>query len=259
MRWGSKVETFGCQPSSFQIWPSFYSGVLWKCLFTFTHIFQTSYCFFLPSTKPPTPTPPPSSSPFLCQFLSHIPLPPVSLFFCNCDFLSYQTKSNMRAKAQSQNRFMRIITIPIRVLSKARDFYVRSLRDAAERVSCGNAMGCPGAHISTLPKSFSVSSSRSSDGEDVGSLSRSVSASSSSNRVDMNVFLQPPRMGSRAAPRSCSVGMGRIDEDRPCDFEEDSFNVKPDFLYPRSRSYAVTNRGVGFWYLCVDSHIRNSE
>ncbi|CBI19378.3 uncharacterized protein LOC104882520 [Vitis vinifera] len=152
----------------------------------------------------------------------------------------------MRAKAQSQNRFMRIITIPIRVLSKARDFYVRSLTDAAERVSRGNAMGCPGVHISTLPKSFSVSSSRSGDGEDVGSLSRSGSASSSSNRVDMNVFLQPPKMGSRAAPRSCSVGMGRIDEDRPCDFEEDSFNVKADFLYPRSRSYAVTNRRVGF-------------
>ena len=47
----------------------------------------------------------------------------------------------------------------------------------------------------------------------------------------MNAFMQPPTLGEKAAPRNCSVGMGRIDEDRPCDFEEDCFNAKADFLY----------------------------
>ena len=60
----------------------------------------------------------------------------------------------------------------------------------------------------------------------------SVSASSSSNSVDMNAFMQPPTLGAKEAPTNCSVGMGRIDEDKPCDFEEDCFNAKADFLYP---------------------------
>ncbi|CAL5389585.1 unnamed protein product [Camellia sinensis] len=45
-------------------------------------------------------------------------------------------------------------------------------------------------------------------------------------------------------PRSCSVGMGRIDEERPCEFGDNNYNgvnVRKELLvYPRSRSYAVT-------------------
>lgn len=39
-------------------------------------------------------------------------------------------------------------------------------------------------------------------------------------------------------PRSRSVGFGRIDEDKPCEFEEViKLNTQ---IYPRSRSYAVS-------------------
>ncbi|KAI8023116.1 hypothetical protein LOK49_LG03G01834 [Camellia lanceoleosa] len=52
---------------------------------------------------------------------------------------------------------MRFITIPIRALGKARDFYVRIITDCAQRVSYGGAMGIQSGPIHNLPKSFSVS------------------------------------------------------------------------------------------------------
>ncbi|GMP60685.1 hypothetical protein CsSME_00023441 [Camellia sinensis var. sinensis] len=63
----------------------------------------------------------------------------------------------MRTKASNQNRLMRFITIPIRALGKARDFYVRIITDCAQRVSYGGAMGIQSGPIHNLPKSFSVS------------------------------------------------------------------------------------------------------
>ncbi|CAL5412907.1 unnamed protein product [Camellia sinensis] len=49
-------------------------------------------------------------------------------------------------------------------------------------------------------------------------------------------------------PRSCSVGMGSIDEERPCEFGDNNYNgvnVRKELLvYPRSRSYAVTKTSV---------------
>ncbi|CAL5400662.1 unnamed protein product [Camellia sinensis] len=52
---------------------------------------------------------------------------------------------------------MRFITIPVRALGKARDFYVRIITDCAKRVSYGGAMGIQSGPIHNLPKSFSVS------------------------------------------------------------------------------------------------------
>ncbi|KAL6982403.1 hypothetical protein U1Q18_005466 [Sarracenia purpurea var. burkii] len=163
----------------------------------------------------------------------------------------------MRSKASNQNRFVRILTLPIRVLSKARDFYVRSLTDCSEKISYGNAMGIASAQVSFLPKSFSVSSSMSDNGDDLRELVRAASTRRLGNSVEMDLYMQrrqqvsrppppPPPSSAAKVPRSCSVGMGRIDEDRPCDFSEDAVNVRPDLVYPRSRSYAVTKRSVVF-------------
>lgn len=41
-------------------------------------------------------------------------------------------------------------------------------------------------------------------------------------------------------PRSRSVAIEKIDEDKPCDFGED-VTVKTD-VFPRSRSYAISTR-----------------
>ncbi|PRQ27865.1 hypothetical protein RchiOBHm_Chr6g0309871 [Rosa chinensis] len=160
-------------------------------------------------------------------------------------------------KAQNQNRFLRIITVPIRALGKAKDFYVKSMTDVGDRFSYGGStMAGPGGQFSSgLPKSFSTrsSSSRSNQGnDDFSELVRAASARSYGTRIDVDKILQDQlkrsattTMGSRQVlPKCGSVAMGRIDEDAACDFEEEG-DVKKD-LYPRSRSYAVGKRSVAF-------------
>ncbi|GMP44083.1 hypothetical protein CsSME_00013182 [Camellia sinensis var. sinensis] len=128
----------------------------------------------------------------------------------------------MRTKASNQNRFMQFITIPIRALGKARDFYVRIITDYAQRVTYGSAMYIQSGPIHKLSKSYNVSfSSRSSsaDNYDLRELIRV--ASTRRLRVDMDMDMQRQQMWRSTAagvvPRSCSVRMGRIDEERPCE------------------------------------------
>ncbi|KAL0361123.1 UNVERIFIED_CONTAM: hypothetical protein Sradi_3796800 [Sesamum radiatum] len=161
----------------------------------------------------------------------------------------------MRSRASQQNRILRIITIPVRALSRARDFYVRSLTDYADRMNYGNVMAVPGtSQVSTLPKSFSVSSARSYENEDRGELVRASSARSTGDKAAMDSYIKQRRTmmaGSGAGPRgmpprSSSVAMGRIDEDRPCcyfgEVNDNIGSAKNELKYPRSRSHAVTAR-----------------
>ncbi|XVF39781.1 hypothetical protein PTKIN_Ptkin01aG0060200 [Pterospermum kingtungense] len=161
----------------------------------------------------------------------------------------------MRSKGLSHNKFLRFITIPFKALGKARDFYVRSLTSCASRVSYGQGYGDFTGQYSGLPRSFSVSSARSDDSEDIRELIRAATVRSLGHRNEVEMFLQQQlrvQMGSKGLPKSCSVGMGRIDEDKPCEFEENAaaaaavVDKKQGFLYPRSKSYAVTNRIVSF-------------
>ncbi|XP_062163499.1 uncharacterized protein LOC133870402 [Alnus glutinosa] len=159
----------------------------------------------------------------------------------------------MGIKGHHQNKFVRFITIPFRILGKTRDFYVRSMTSCAQGVGYSQSMGS----AATLPKSFSVSSSRGGDDEDFRELMRAASARTSVDRLDMDMILKQQAAtqsaammmaGSKGLPKCSSVGMGKIDEDRPCDFEEavGAGGVKADLFYPRSRSYAVTKRSVVF-------------
>ncbi|EYU32387.1 hypothetical protein MIMGU_mgv1a016061mg [Erythranthe guttata] len=130
----------------------------------------------------------------------------------------------MKSKSSQRKMFMRIITTPIRALCKARDLYVRGLTQYGDRMNLGNVMAVQGtSQCSGLPRSFSVSSAR-----------------STGNRADhMDCGAGPRAM----PPRSSSVAMGRIDEDRPyINFgDQDIFNSgKNGINYPRSRSHAVT-------------------
>ncbi|XP_068655311.1 uncharacterized protein [Aristolochia californica] len=138
-------------------------------------------------------------------------------------------------KSVSGNKFTRCIKAPIRVLCKARDFYVRSMTNCAGNMNYS-------MYPSTLPKSFSVASSRASDEEDLREVMRMVSQRS--QRETSGTLSQPSVMGAQGLPKSFSVGIGRIDEDKPCYFQED-FKMNTDILYPRSRSYAVTKRRTG--------------
>ncbi|KAI3417377.1 uncharacterized protein J3R85_014505 [Psidium guajava] len=159
----------------------------------------------------------------------------------------------MRTKRHGHNRFVRIITIPLRALTKARDLYVRGL-NYADRVHGG--VGCPAGQLSAMPRSFSVSSSRpSSEADDLGELIRAASARNFGNKIDVDALLRQQQQrhlkqrpssdwGPKVLPKSCSVAMGRIDEEEPSEFGDDGGvgAKKVDLLFPRSRSYAVGNR-----------------
>ncbi|KAL8127955.1 uncharacterized protein LOC141720233 [Apium graveolens] len=181
------------------------------------------------------------------------------------------------------NKFLRIITLPFRFLKKGKDMYVKSMMDVASKpryVSSHNMMGSRNKSSkasSALPKSFSTSyansfSSTNFEGDDLKELIRANSTTynndpSSKLRMDMDLYLKQlikeqqvkklkeslvlgnNRFASSqgVVPRSVSVGMGKIDEEKPFEEEEeeeeeDSVQVKKkkEVMFPRSRSHAVS-------------------
>ncbi|XP_050363569.1 uncharacterized protein LOC126782382 [Argentina anserina] len=178
--------------------------------------------------------------------------------------------SASKAKKQ-QNLLRRFISIPFRTLAKARNFYVRGLKDCAGKVAGGSGVGSYGASQVHLPRSFSVNSSGSYDEDDARQITRNASAKknnvgkenkndniiraaagsevnrSSSVRSVVGVRQGANSTNNGRGVRSYSVGlkMGRIDEERASTFEEDEVDVKED-MFTRSRGYAVNKRYVGF-------------
>ncbi|KAL9417669.1 hypothetical protein AB3S75_040621 [Citrus x aurantiifolia] len=124
----------------------------------------------------------------------------------------------MRSKAKMQTKVTKIFKAPIKILRKARDFYVRGMQELGA------------APATRLPKSYSVNSLRAwDDEEDFSQLLRAASTKIMEGKLQLN---------GMARSYSVSVGkIGIIEEDRPCAFVEDA--VKADLLYPRSRSHVV--------------------
>ncbi|XP_008796991.1 uncharacterized protein LOC103712289 [Phoenix dactylifera] len=135
------------------------------------------------------------------------------------------------------SRFGRCLRAPLRVLRRARDMYVRSLTECAGGVQYGAAVGYP--TFASVPRSYSFGSARtSSSDEDLRELIR---AASQSRAGSLNA-----RAGV-VVPRSQSVAVGRIEEDKPCDFDDD-VRVGSDLLFPRSRSCAVGAKRRPRWF-----------
>ncbi|ESQ29580.1 hypothetical protein EUTSA_v10023719mg [Eutrema salsugineum] len=176
----------------------------------------------------------------------------------------------MRGQNNNKNRFLRIISMPLKVLVKARDLYMRSITGCAARThySSADAVSIPFPRSRSTSSAFSSSASsrrRSSDftfEDDYSELLRAASVRSLGHKNGIDMFIHQQlqqRKGNHVAvgavavakgglPKSSSVGMkmAKIDEE---DEEEGSVkNLKKgsDFLYPRSRSYAVTIRGSKF-------------
>ncbi|CAN4122536.1 unnamed protein product [Withania somnifera] len=148
----------------------------------------------------------------------------------------------MKSKGgHGQNRFMRILALPWKALVKARDCYVGTMTNYAV------------VNPRSLPKSYSVTSTRSDNSEDFRELVRAASARSMGREnFELNLLIQQQirqqlqqQMPSRRVPRSVSVGMGRIDEDKPFVLGEQEADIsmmlmKNELKYPRSRSHAVS-------------------
>ncbi|KAK1405629.1 hypothetical protein POM88_005234 [Heracleum sosnowskyi] len=185
----------------------------------------------------------------------------------------------MGREKRNQNKFMRIITLPIRFLKKGRDMYVKSMMDVAYKPRYASSQMMGSRHktskaSSALPKSFSTSLTPSwasnLEGDDLRELIRANSTAYNNDptnklRMDMELYIQQLikeqqveklkesllsgnnkfSSSKEVVPRSCSVGMGKIDEETPFEEgeeeEEGSVHVKKNEVkFPRSRSHAVT-------------------
>lgn len=189
-------------------------------------------------------------------------------------------------RTSNQKKLIKIITMPIRALKKGKDMYIKSMMDVAQKPRYGssNMMGSA-KNVQTvssgLPKSLSTSftSLRSSTLESDQDLKDLIRANSTSKMgsVDVDLYLKQlikeeemkklkelmernnfsnSKSSKRGVQRSCSVGMGRIDEDKAYEFDEEeeveglsssTFNGKRKFegLYSRSTSNGFRKTSVG--------------
>ncbi|KAI3777170.1 hypothetical protein L1987_46966 [Smallanthus sonchifolius] len=131
-------------------------------------------------------------------------------------------------KTQKPSIAIRVLKAPVTVVSKIRDLYISSM------YSCAAGMGGPtGPYTSGVPRSYSTASSRTD--EDFVELMRIASTRSLGSRLDPEVH---GRQQTAVVPRSQSVAIGRIDEEKASDFGDD-FRLNSE-MFPRSRSHAVS-------------------
>ncbi|KAF3773709.1 hypothetical protein EJ110_NYTH53660 [Nymphaea thermarum] len=143
-------------------------------------------------------------------------------------------------KASAISRCIKALS-PAKALCRARDFYVRSMLGCAGKVAYAD-MGYSG--VPNLPRSFSNTSSRGGhDDEDMRELVRIASLRASRRKANdgyqQSAGYRPPAVGAARVPRSYSVHIPRIDEDKPCSFGEKGGE---DGIFSRSRSYAPHSR-----------------
>ncbi|KAH7566714.1 hypothetical protein ACOSQ2_023669 [Xanthoceras sorbifolium] len=157
-------------------------------------------------------------------------------------------KSMNTKKSSKDGKLSKYFKSTVRILVKARDFYIRSMTECSDKVTYGTAMGCPTGQPLSLPRSYSVSSSKSSgNDDDFRELVRAASTRGLAGKIDQDLLRKqqvrqtPTTLANNNIPRSYSVGIGRIDEDKACDDFDDDVKLKTN-LYPRSRSHAAVKR-----------------
>ncbi|CAL0322515.1 unnamed protein product [Lupinus luteus] len=144
----------------------------------------------------------------------------------------------MKTKEHKQSFFAKMIASPMKALGKARDMYVRSVTKCSQSMCYNVPMEGFGGYT-PLSRSYSTgTSSRSEENDDLAELIRVASARTMGDRFgmgfDMKQYqqqqqLQKQQKTPKGLLKSSSVGLPKIDEDKP--FQQD--------YYPRSRSYAV--------------------
>ncbi|KAL5198672.1 hypothetical protein ABZP36_002184 [Zizania latifolia] len=127
---------------------------------------------------------------------------------------------------------------PRRALGRARDFYVRSLTGCAGHLPADAAFGYGypsfAAAAAPMSRNDSFASSRRSGGGCDDDMRELIRAASQRLVAEAAAAAEPATV-----PRSQSVAMARIDEDRPCEFGG------VGLVFPRSQSCAVGAGRVG--------------
>ncbi|KAJ6344857.1 hypothetical protein OIU76_006403 [Salix suchowensis] len=154
-------------------------------------------------------------------------------------------------KSRKESTLKKILKVPLRVLARAMDFYMKGMAEYSDQVC---VMSCPTGNFNNMPRSYSVSSTNpnhldddhrdllraASTGSNLGSRNKKINANVPA-RQQYSHTKSATRVGDNM-PRSHSVPpIGRIDEETPCDFDEEDVKVMSS-VCPRSRSYAVSKR-----------------
>ncbi|CAJ2635252.1 unnamed protein product [Trifolium pratense] len=137
----------------------------------------------------------------------------------------------MTKKDSKGSKLSRYMKAPLRILKKVRDMYVHGMIQCSHDLAYVDhvTMGCP-VQLYSLPRSYSVNSTTSTtSNDDFKELVRAASLKiRDGNRVELGAE-------AMKMPQSSSVGIGRIEEDKICEFEDnDDIKVKP-LLYSQSR------------------------
>lgn len=157
----------------------------------------------------------------------------------------------LNKKSRKESTLKQILKAPLRVLARAMDFYMKGMAEYSDQVC---VMSCPTGNFNNMPRSYSVSSTNPNHlDDDHRDLLRAASTRSNLGSRNKKIIVDVParqqyshtksatRVGDNM-PRSHSVPpIGRIDEETPCDFDEEDVKVKSS-VCPRSRSYAVSKR-----------------
>ncbi|KAL5788033.1 hypothetical protein ACOSP7_004982 [Xanthoceras sorbifolium] len=138
-------------------------------------------------------------------------------------------------RTKKQSKFKQIISAPIKVLCKVRDFYMMGIDDCTGKASCSGVVGCPMIQVAPLPKSLKASD----DDDDDQELPWNLFSGAASRTVKVDDGAKAIEISRTVRSYSVGVGkIGRIDENMPCTFEEEE-GLNTDLLNPRSTSHAL--------------------
>lgn len=184
---------------------------------------------------------------FLAPNISH-----KNLYSLSLQSIHTSEKMATNKKPSKESKLKKILKVPLKILTSARDFYMKGMTEYSDQVY---VMSNPTGNLNNMPRSYSVSSSKSNHfDDDYRELIRAASTRSTlgrSNNMDVRARQQYITRDKKSAAevadnmsRSRSVAIGRIDEETStCDFDEDQdVKAKTGHVYPRSRSHAVSKR-----------------
>ncbi|KAB5526559.1 hypothetical protein DKX38_020406 [Salix brachista] len=157
----------------------------------------------------------------------------------------------LNKKSRKESTLKKILKVPLRVLARAMDFYMKGMAEYSDQVC---VMSCPTGNFNNMPRSYSVSSTNPNHlDDDHRDLLRAASTRSNLGSRNKKIIVDVParqqyshtksatRVGDNMRRSHSVPPIGRIDEETPCDFDEEDVKVKSS-VCPRSRSYAVSKR-----------------
>ncbi|KAI3788362.1 hypothetical protein L2E82_01124 [Cichorium intybus] len=146
----------------------------------------------------------------------------------------------MKVKVTKENKNRRCSRALTRFFNKIGDLYVKMMYELANQVESA------GVNVATLPKSFSMRSTRLSSGDqDLVELVRLASRRGLAKKVESEFLRQRSANGAVQKNDGLyrgSVGMGKIDEDETCDYGGSDGFKDNRVNFPRSTSHVVLTR-----------------